>query len=77
MVLLLLRFFGVSVAGFSELRLQGVTSVFKVMIRIVSVAGFSELRLQVTNPSTSVRYCAVSVAGFSELRLQVREITLF
>ena len=40
----------VSVAGFSELRLQGKASAFGKPVIYVSVAGFSELRLQAEAP---------------------------
>ena len=60
----------VSVAGFSELRLQEHTFPRIASSALVSVAGFSELRLQAGRRTTSAGRKYVSVAGFSELRLQ-------
>ena len=62
----------VSVAGFSELRLQEGVSLEAYLCPAVSVAGFSELRLQATPQTSSPSPRIVSVAGFSELRLQVQ-----
>ena len=63
----------VSVAGFSELRLQVNALPFRAYFKIVSVAGFSELRLQEGRQLPIDEHSEVSVAGFSELRLQVQD----
>ena len=70
--------FSVSVAGFSELRLQGHWAIAPTAKEKVSVADFSELRLQErARRAQHQRQRLVSVADFSELRLQVRRAPRF